>query len=261
MSKIKDSYARLNILGITPSTLNGLSLDPQEAELISKIFANQTIFEGNFQVVAFMCMVAEWKYQLSVGINIKKEAMRNSVCNAVYDAWGYCQLLKIDDLEVVKVDDVERVMVAGQYIDFNDREAFKRSFGELLWLDPKSWQEQMYQKKQEYMYSPFVDEFMLLVTNEGGIVETRPSSSNILIEVYDSILNKLKYQNQNATTGGRHNKRRVTAAKPKSAPSAWKLTTKSHKCKDGVVRRVYADGKGKSAVRCKAGNRFVYKKI
>jgi hypothetical protein len=47
----------------------------------------------------------------------------------------------------------------------------------------------------------------------------------------------------------------------KAAAKSWKLTAKSHTCKDGVKRRVYSDGKGANAVKCKVGDRFVYKKI
>jgi len=49
--------------------------------------------------------------------------------------------------------------------------------------------------------------------------------------------------------------------KVKSSPNAWKLTAKTNKCKDGVVRRVYIDGKGMRAVRCKVGDHFMYKTI
>jgi hypothetical protein len=65
--------------------------------------------------------------------------------------------------------------------------------------------------------------------------------------------NMLEYKfNEINTTGGR--KRNV------GAPS-WKPTARTHKCKDGVTRKVYVNSKGAQSVKCKVGDSYVYKKV
>lgn len=66
-----------------------------------------------------------------------------------------------------------------------------------------------------------------------------------------------KYKANNIQVGGKAVKKKV----PKSKQTPWKVTAKTHKCKDGVTRKVYTDGKGAHAVKCKAGDRFVYRKV
>ena len=57
--------------------------------------------------------------------------------------------------------------------------------------------------------------------------------------------------------GGARKPRHQTSKKA----SKWKTTTKTHTCKDGVTRKVYSDDKGERAVKCKVGDRFVYKRL
>jgi hypothetical protein len=68
-----------------------------------------------------------------------------------------------------------------------------------------------------------------------------------------------------STNGGAKKQKREATKKPRKAaakqPSSWKATAKTHACKDGVRRRVYSDGQGGKAVKCKVGDRFVYRRL